>query len=147
MRGSSRVAAGSTLPRSQPAVPEQGGDNPNLKGPVTRYMVDLMIPAHSLRWEPAPQDHRRVNLESALVVYNREGKAVNWILRQINLNPDAAHYTAAQGTGVNLYLEIDAPNTAVALRGGVYDLNADLAGTLGIPLRAVVNSPTATSSK
>jgi len=136
MRGGSRVA-----------VPEQGGDNPNLKGPVTRYMVDLMIPAHSLRWEPAPQDHRRVNLESALVVYNREGKAVNWILRQINLNPDAAHYTAAQGTGVNLYLEIDAPDTAVALRGGVYDLNADLAGTLGIPLRAVVNSPTATSSK
>jgi hypothetical protein len=147
MRGGSRVATGSTLPTSQPAVPEQGGDNPNLKGPVTRYMVDLMIPAHSLRWEPAPQDHHRVNLESALVVYNREGKAVNWILRQINLNPDAAHYAAAQGTGVNLYLEIDAPDTAVALRGGVYDLNADLAGTLGVPLRAVVNSPTATSSK
>jgi VWFA-related protein len=147
MRGGSRVAAGSTLTASQPAVPEQGGDNPNLKGPVTRYMVDLMIPAHSLLWEPAPQDHRRVNLESALVVYNREGKAVNWILRQINLNPDAAHYAAAQGTGVNLYLEIDAPDTAVALRGGVYDLNADLAGTLGVPLRAVVNSPTATSSK
>jgi hypothetical protein len=136
MRGGPRVA-----------VPEQGGDNPNLKGPVTRYMVDLMIPAQSLLWEPAPQGHRRVNLESALVVYNREGKAVNWILRQINLNPDAAHYTAAQNTGVNLYLEIDAPDTAVALRGGVYDLNADLAGTLGIPLRAVVNSPTATSSK
>jgi VWFA-related protein len=136
MRGGTRVA-----------VAEQGGDNANLKGPVTRYMVDLMIPAHSLLWEPAPQDHRRVNLESALVVYNREGKAVNWILRQINLNPDAAHYTAAQATGVNLYLEIDAPDTAVALRGGVYDLNADLAGTLGIPLSAVVNSPTATSSK
>ena len=65
----------------------QGGDNPNLNGPVTRYMVDLMIPAHSLLWEPAPEGHRRVNLESALVVYNREGKAVNWILRQVNLNP------------------------------------------------------------
>ena len=147
MRGGSRIAAGSPPTSSQSAVPQQGGDNPNLKGPVTRYMVDLMIPAHSLLWEPAPQGHRRVNLESALVIYNREGKAVNWILRQINLNPDAAHYTAAQDTGVNLYLEIDAPDTAVALRGGVYDLNADLAGTLGIPLSAVVNSPTTTSSK
>jgi VWFA-related protein len=146
-RGGTRVAAGSTLTSGQSAGPQQGGDNANLKGPVTRYMVDLMIPAHSLLWEPAPQGHRRVNLESALVVYNREGKAVNWILRQINLNPDAAHYSAAQGTGVNLYLEIDAPDTAVALRGGVYDLNADLAGTLGIALSAVVNSPTATSSK
>jgi VWFA-related protein len=142
-RGATRVAAGSPPISNQ----QQGGDNPNLKGPVTRYMVDLMIPAHSLLWEPAAQDHRRVNLESALVVYNREGKAVNWILRQINLNPDAAHYAAAQDTGVNLYLEIDAPDTAVALRGGVYDLNADLAGTLGIPLSAVVNSPTATRSK
>jgi VWFA-related protein len=147
MRGGSRIAAGSPLTSSQSAVPQQGGDNPNLKGPVTRYMVDLMIPAHSLLWEPGPQGHRRVNLESALVVYNREGKAVNWILRQINLNPDAAHYTAAQDTGVNLYLEIDAPDTAVALRGGVYDLNAGLAGTLGIPLSAVVNSPPTTSSK
>jgi VWFA-related protein len=146
-RGVTRVAAGPTLTSRQSAVPQQGGDNPNLKGPVTRYMVDLMIPAHSLLWEPAPQGHRRVNLESALVIYNREGKAVNWILRQINLNPDAAHYTAAQDTGVNLYLEIDAPDTAVALRGGVYDLNADLAGTLGIPLSAVVNSPTNTSSQ
>lgn len=146
-RGSSRVAAGSTPASSQSAVAGQGGDNPNLNGPVTRYMVDLMIPAHSLLWEPAPEGHRRVNLESALVVYNREGKAVNWILRQVNLNPDAAHYTAAQGTGINLYLEIDAPDTAVALRGGVYDLNADLAGTLGIPLKAVVNASPATSSK
>jgi VWFA-related protein len=147
-RGGTRVAANpAPTTSSQSAVPQQGGDNPNLKGPVTRYMVDLMIPAHSLLWEPAPQGHRRVNLESALVVYNREGKAVNWILRQINLNPDAAHYTAAQASGVNLYLEIDAPDTAVALRGGVYDLNADLAGTLGIPLSAVVHSSTTTSSK
>jgi VWFA-related protein len=146
-RGSSRIAEGSTPTGSQSAVPERGGDNPNLKGSVTRYMVDLMIPAQSLLWEPAAEGHHRVNLESALVVYNREGKAVNWILRQINLNPDAAHYTAAQSTGVNLYLEIDAPDTAVALRGGIYDLNAGLAGTLGIPLRAVVNSTASTSSK
>ena len=67
--------------------------------------------------------------------------------RQINLNPDAAHYTSAQATGVNLYLEIDAPETAFGLRGGVYDLNANLAGTLGIPLSAVVSSTKSSSSK
>ena len=57
------------------------------------------MPARSLQWDPAPDGHRRVSLEAALVVYDREGKAVNWMLRQINLNPDAAHYTLAQGTG------------------------------------------------
>ena len=127
--------------------PGQGGDNPNLKGALTRYLVDFMIPARSLLWDPAPDGHRHVSLEAALVVYNREGKAVNWMLRQINLNPDAAHYTVAQSSGVNLYLEIDAPDTGVSLRGGVYDLNANLAGTLGIPLSAVVTSPATTSSR
>jgi hypothetical protein len=42
----------------------------------------------------------------------------------------------AQTAGVNLYLEIDAPGTATSLRGGVYDLNAQLTGTLQIPLIA-----------
>ncbi len=139
----STSSAGGPRPAGNPG---QGGDNPNLNGPLTRYMVDFMIPARALQWDPAPDGHRRVSLEAALVVYNREGKAVNWMLRQINLNPDAAHYTLAQTSGVNLYLEIDAPDRVVALRGGVYDLNADLAGTLGIPLSAVGNSPT-TGSK
>jgi VWFA-related protein len=151
-----RVTRGAAPPRAAPAAagghapagnPNQGGDNPNLTGALTRYSVDFMMPARSLQWDPAPDGHRRVSLEAALVVYDREGKAVNWILRQINLNPDAAHYTLAQTSGVNLFLEIDAPDSGVSLRGGIYDLNANLAGTLGIPLRAVVNSPTATSSK
>jgi hypothetical protein len=81
------------------------------------------------------------------MVYNHEGKAVNWMLRQINLNPDAAHYTLAQTSGVNLYLEIDAPDDGVSLRGGIYDLNANLAGTLEIPLNAVLTSPGTTSSR
>jgi VWFA-related protein len=127
--------------------PGQGGDNPNLKGALTRYMVDFMIPAAGLRWRATPDGHRRVNLEAALMVYNHEGKAVNWMLRQINLNPDAAHYTLAQASGVNLYLEIDAPDDGVSLRGGIYDLNANLAGTLEIPLNAVLTSPGTTSSR
>jgi len=151
-----RVTRGPAPPRAAPAAasshasagnPNQGGDNPNLTGALTRYSVDFMIPARALLWDPAPGDHRRVTLEAALVVYNREGKAVNWMLRQITLNPDAAHYTTAQTTGVNLFLEIDAPDNGVSLCGGVYDLNANLAGTLQIPLSAVVSSSATTSSR
>jgi VWFA-related protein len=149
-----RVTRRPAPPRAAPAVASghllagnQGGDNLNLQGPLTRYSVDLMIPARALLWDPAPDGHHRVSLEAALVVYNREGKAVNWILRQINLNPDAAHYATAQTTGVNLFLEIDAPDNELSLRGGVYDLNANLAGTVHIPLSAVVSSTAATSSR
>jgi VWFA-related protein len=149
MRGAAPAKAGpsSTSGHAPLGNPGQGGDNPNLKGALTRYMVDFMIPAAGLRWRPAPDGHRRVNLEAALMVYNHEGKAVNWMLRQINLNPDAAHYTLAQSSGVNLYLEIDAPDDGVSLRGGIYDLNAQLAGTLEVPLTAVLTSTGTTSSR
>jgi VWFA-related protein len=149
VRGSTRRAAGPALStRNQlPASPGQGGDNPKLKGALTRYMVDLMIPASALRWDPAPNGRHRVALEAGLVVFNREGIGVNWMLRQIDLNPDAAHYAVAQTSGVNLYLEIDSPDDAVSLRGGVYDLNANLAGTLEIPLSTIVSPGPATSSK
>jgi hypothetical protein len=81
------------------------------------------------------------------VVYNHEGKPLNWMLRQINLNLDAARYAIVQASGVNFYLEIDAPDDGITLRGGVYDLNANLAGTLEIPLSSVVNPVPATSSR
>jgi VWFA-related protein len=125
----------------------QGGDNANLKGPLTRYMVDFMIPARGLQFSPAAGDHRRVSIEAALVVYNHEGQPLNWMLRQINLDLNAARYKAAETNGVNFYLEIDAPNDGAVLRSGVYDLNASLAGTLEIPLSTIVNPVTTTSSR
>jgi hypothetical protein len=118
----------------------QGGDNPNLKGALTRYSVDLMIPARSLQFEPGPDGHHHVRLEAGLMVYNRTGNPLNWILRQVNLNLDDSRYALVQANGVNLYLQIDGPDNAVSLRGGLYDLNANLTGTLAIPLRAVTTS-------
>jgi VWFA-related protein len=150
-----RVERGTALPRAGPALtsrnevgnPGQGGDNANLKGALTRYKVDLMIAARGLLWNLTPDGNHHVSLEAALVVYNHEGKPLNWMLRQINLNLDAARYAIVQANGVNLYLEIDAPDEGVTLRGGVYDLNANLAGTLEIPLSSVANQVPATSSR
>jgi hypothetical protein len=45
----------------------------------------------------------------------------------------------AQANGINFRLQIDAPTDSVFLRSGVYDLNSNLAGTLEIPLGAIVN--------
>jgi VWFA-related protein len=147
-----RNAPPKTTPASTPAqpvagIPGQGGDNPNLQGALTRYSVDLMIPAHGLQFDTASDRHRHVSVEAALVVYDRQGKPLNWMLRQINLNMDAARYATAQASGINFFLEIDAPNDGASLRAGVYDLNANLAGTLEIPLSAIVTPATITSSK
>jgi VWFA-related protein len=139
-----RVMRGSGQPiRSS----EQGGDNTNLKGPLTRYMVDFMVPARGLHFDLAPDGHRHVSVETALMVYDHEGNPLNWMFRQLNLNLDAARYAAAQANGVNLYLEVDAPGNAEVLRSGVYDLNANLAGTLEVPLGAVVSTDATANSK
>jgi VWFA-related protein len=127
------------------ATSKQGGDNPNLKGPLTRYSVDFMVPARGLQFVPEDGGKHQVNLEAALVVYDHEGKPVNWMIRQINLNLDPARYKAAQNTGVNLFLEIDAPADAAALNSGVYDLNADLAGTLELRLNPAANTAAVTT--
>jgi hypothetical protein len=65
----------SQTPRMSPASgpgnssgPGQGGDNLNLKGALTRYSVDLMIPARSLQFELAQDGHHHVRMEAGLMV-------------------------------------------------------------------------------
>ncbi len=130
---------------SAPPGAGQGGDNPNLKGELTRYSVDLMIPARSLQFEMGPDGHHHVRIEAGLMVYNRGGNPLNWILRQVNLNLGDSHYAIVQANGVNLYLQIDGPEDGISLRSGVYDLNANLTGTLAIPLSAVTTTGTASA--
>jgi len=120
-------------------TPGQGGDNPNLKGPVTRYMVEFVVPARGLQIDPTANGRRHLSIDAALLVCNHEGKTLNWMVRQFNLDMDAARYAVAQANGINFRLQIDAPTDSVFLRSGVYDLNSNLAGTLEIPLGAIVN--------
>jgi VWFA-related protein len=117
-----------------PATSKPAGDNPNLKGTLTRYSVDFMVPAKGLQFVPETGEKYHVNLEAALVLYNQQNQPINWIIRQVNLNLDPPRYKAAQTTGVNLFLEIDAPTNATTLRTGVYDLNANQTGTLELHL-------------
>ena len=125
----------------------QGGDNPDLQGPMVRYSVDFLIPAHGLEFQEEAGGKHRVSLQAALVICNREGQPVNWMLRQINLNLDAKRFQAARSTGVNLFLAIDAPAAGVTLLGGVYDLGASQAGTLEVPLNKVVDPDASASAR
>ena len=142
-----RVVRGAAPLRVGTATSSQGGDNPNLKGPLTRYSVDFMVPARGLEFDPDANGNHHVSVEAALIVYSQKGEPINWMFRQINLNLDPARYQAAQATGINLFLEIDAPAEAAILRSGVYDLNANLTGTLQLPLSKIVNANATANAK
>jgi hypothetical protein len=120
------------------------GDNPNLKGPFTRYTVDFVIAASGLELDPNPDGSRHGKIEATLVVYSHEGQALNWMIRNLDLDMDAARYAQVKANGVNFSLDIDVPNGGVSLRAGVFDLDSNLAGTLEIPLTSVV-APTQSS--
>ncbi len=139
VRGSGQVATATAIPVSHThdTQPPQGGDNTHLNGPLTRYNVDIMVPASGLHFETSADGLRHVSIETALIIFDQAGKPVNWMFRQLNLKLDPAHYAAAQASGINLYQEIDAPADAILLRSGICDLNTNLMGTLEVPLKRV----------
>jgi VWFA-related protein len=123
----------------QPATDsERAGDNADLKGPVTRYIVIFNVAADRLRLDPTADGVRHGNLEVTLFGYDRDGKPLNWMARMIELRFPPERYAVAQAKGVSFALNIDLPATDIYLRSGVYDQESAKAGTLEIPLTAVV---------
>jgi hypothetical protein len=123
---------------TQAAAAKPAGDNPNLKPPLNRYHVDFVIAASGLELDPNPDGSRHGRIEATIVIYDHEGVAMNWMVRELDLDMDAARYTQVKTNGVSFSLDIDVPKGGVVLRSGVFDLNANLAGTLEVPLRSVV---------
>jgi hypothetical protein len=117
---------------------QRAGDNENMKGPVTRYSVSFNVTADPLTLEPGPDGVRHGNLEVTLLGYDRDGKQLNWMVRMLELTLPPDRYAVAQARGVSFSLEIDVPTAAVYLRSGVYDQGSSKAGTLEIPVAAVV---------
>jgi VWFA-related protein len=137
--GPAAVDAGPSLQkRNQPPSTNQGGDNPNLKGPLTRYRVDFVIAASGLELDPNPDGSRHGKIEATIVIYDHEGVALNWMVRSLDLDMDAARYAQVKANGVNFTLDIDVPSNGFSLRSGVFDLNSNLAGTVEVPLSSVV---------
>jgi len=117
---------------------KHAGDNPRLKGKLTRYGIDFVIAVSGLELDAGPDGARRGSIESTLVAYDRDGKPLNWLVRQIDLTLDAARYENARQNGVSFHLEIDVPKEGATLRSGVYDLESSLAGTFEVPLKSVL---------
>lgn len=121
-------------PQPLPGAPIIGG-NSTLKGPFTRYSVDFAIPAQYLKLTPTPDGGCTGGIEVMLVAYDRFGKPLNFIgtTNKMVLKPSV--YDQVIRGGLQLHREIDVPNGEVFLQTGVYDSEANTAGTLGVSMR------------
>jgi VWFA-related protein len=125
---------------TQPAADKpRAGDNRDLKGPGTRYDVDFRVASDHLTLVADAGGVRRGSLEVSLVGYDRDGKALNWIVRELQLAVPPDRFAEVNTMGFPVHLEIDLPTSDIYLRSGVYDLGWNRAGTLEVPLTAIVS--------
>jgi hypothetical protein len=120
------------------AVSRRAGDNDRLSGAVTRYTVTFAIPPQHLALDTSADDAHYGSVEATLLAYDRDGIPVNWMVRMVQVRVPRERYAQAQSNGVGFNLDIDVPTRGVYLHAGLYDMESNKAGTLEIPIAAVV---------
>lgn len=130
-----RVAPADPQPAPEAA---RAGDNPALKTPATRYTVNFWLAPDGVTLIPGQDGVKRGTIEVAIVAYSQDGKPLNWQARQIGLAIRPEQVAVAQASGIPFHFEFDAPPGDVYLRTGICDSSTSKAGTLEIPLRAVM---------
>ncbi len=138
-----QIQASPVQPQPTPKA-RRAGLNTELKGPFTRYGVDIAVSLENFALQTTSDGVRHGRLEAILVAYDREGKIVNISKRASRFAVKPAAYAELESKVLPLYLEIDVPPGDVYLRTGIYDLGSGNAGTLGFPLGAARYIPTST---
>jgi hypothetical protein len=132
-----RLRVAPTNPQPAPDA-TRAGDNAALQAPATRYTVNFWLATDGLTLIPGPDGVRHGTVEVALVAYSQDGKPLNWQARSIGLAIHPEQEATAQANGIPFHFDIDAPPGDVYLRTGICDAPSSRAGTLEIPLRAVM---------
>jgi hypothetical protein len=107
-----------------------------LKGPVQRYFVDLKIDPHSLLYDSSPDGALHSKAEFTLVVYDPDGRRVNYLDSGFQLNLKAAQLAQTMESGIRIRLPLNMPQGRFSLRIAVHDLSAGRAGALEVPVTA-----------
>ena len=107
--------------------------------PTTCYKVRFDVGAASLQFDNSQVGLHQDSLELTLLVSDKEGKTLSGLTSKVRLKLDDARYAYVLAHGTHLELEIGAPQGGVNLRGGVYDVNSGLAGTLKVPLASLAD--------
>lgn len=105
-----------------------------LKGPLERYFVDLKVDSHSLFYDSSSDGALHAKTEFTLVVYDGEGRRVNYLDSGFQLNLKAAQLAQTMQNGIRIRLPLDMPQGRFSLRIAVHDLTAGRAGSLEVPV-------------
>ena len=131
--------AGATLPQ------ESGGDGAaNMKGPVRRYLVDLAVDPHGIRFEEMPNGRRQNELEYYVVVYDEKGKRLNYLDRGIRLELNQEQYERVMAANVVHRVAMDLPRGACSVRIVVYEPASSRIGSMEVPVGSESGVTTAT---
>lgn len=107
-----------------------------LPSPAKRYVADLDVDPHGIRFESAPDGKRQATLEFALVAYDTSGKLTNYIYKGFQFAVDPQKTEQLMQSSVRVRLEIDVPPGPSELRIAVHDLGGGNLGSLSVPLQA-----------
>jgi VWFA-related protein len=118
---------------SLPAGPA-GDLAPSLKGTAHRYVVDVAVDPRTLVFDFTTTEARTASIEFTLVVYDADGKRVNYIDRAAQLAVNPEQYAQIMKSGLPVRMEIDAPAGEGTLRIAVHDRLGARVGSLEIPL-------------
>jgi hypothetical protein len=128
------------IPASDPAAqgftPAAGpaGAAKNLKAPVTRYLIDYMVDAHSFAFNKTPDGVEHARLEFNVLAYDADGKMINLTEHAFGLDLPQDVYAQVMSSGFPQHQEIDLPAGQVVLRIVVHDLGSSRAGATEVPL-------------
>lgn len=107
----------------------------DIKGPLHRTVVDLLIDPRGLDLTAAPDGTRQDLVEFVAVAYGGDGQRVNYVDRKVPLGLDAELYAKVRASGFPVRLELDLPAGNFSLRLAIYDLNSGHIGSLEVPLQ------------
>lgn len=129
------------LPASDPAVKEAkltpgpaGDRGKDLKGPVTRYLIDIAVDPHPFTFTTSPDGIRHLHVETAVVAYDSRGKRINNDDRGMAYNLTAALYQQIMHSGLPIHQEIDLPLGVAYLRIVVHDRGSINVGSTLVPV-------------
>ena len=113
-----------------------GESSASLHPPIQHMIVDLMLSAHNLQFDPttAPDGAHRARLEVTLVAYDANANRINYLDRPLLLNLDGKQYAWSLTHGIPLRLPFDLPSGQTTLRIAVADLSTNHTGSLEAPL-------------
>lgn len=105
-----------------------------IKGPVHRYLADLVLDLHGLVFDTLADGSRQASLELALTGYDEDGACVNYLQHAFHLTLTADRFPKLMTTGVPIRAELDLPSGPGSLRIAIHDITGGRAGSLEVPV-------------